>query len=145
MMTNEMVKRKTPDFLEVCNSHVHDRHHAFYVSPLDLKCQNENFHCQAIGCGIGLGTLGYMPCVLGTAMGRVWGIKGIGRLVEATRSNLLSLSSLLCRHCGWRLVDVNDYWKGKIFDFPRGHATLSWKKKEEEYKARRLIISSNTR
>ena len=135
MMTNGIIRRDTPDFLEVrVNTNQHTNHHANYVSPADIGGEGP-FRCvSACKCGIGLGTLGYMPCPNGTAMGRIWGIRGIDHLADVSEDNLIALSKSLCRHCGWQLVDPDDWSKGKIYDFPKGHRTDSWIKRERKYK-----------
>lgn len=135
ILSNGIIRHDYPDWFADNYTLDHSFHRPFYISPVDVGRFGTNKLCCTLWqCGIGLGTYGYTPCVLGTAMCRVWGYKGFTSLYECTEDALLSQCKDLCKHCGAYLCDSDSFYTGEIFNYEVTQMTESWQKRLEEYK-----------
>lgn len=132
MMTNGVHKISIPDWVRVVYNIDHSYHHAFYVSPTDENLLGTNSRCESLElCGMGLGPYGYVPCVLGTAMARIFNYEALHTLDQCDANTLLTMCREYCQHCGWYLVDSNDRTKGIIFNYSIDYMSKTWKEQYE--------------
>jgi len=141
ILSNGVIKRNYPDWFIDEYTLDHSFHRPFYISPMDEgKFGINKLCCTLWQCGIGLGSYGYTPCALGTAMCRIWGFRGVTSLYNCTGENLLNQCKNICKHCGAYLVDSHDFSKGDIFNYEVMQMTPSWVNRLEEYNKNKNIF-----
>lgn len=130
LMTNGLHRIDTPSWLRVMYNLDHSHHHAYYISPSDMGIFDrfDVKPCETMKhCGMGYTIYGYMPCVIGGTQCRIHGHSyGILHLKDISLELLTSMCPVLCKHCGWYLVDKNDFTKGLIYNYKCGEMSSTW-------------------
>jgi len=90
-------------------------------------------HCDMLKrCGLGYSAMGYYPCCLSAAIGRVFRIPGAASLDELTEVKYHELLDETCRYCGYYLTSKDDSLLPP-FNYPKGMMSPSWVKALELY------------
>ena len=107
------------------------------VAPIDLNLFGVKplKSCDILKrCGLGYSEMGYYPCCLSAAIGRVFNIKGANSWLEL--DNMYhELLDKTCRYCGYYLTSKCDTILSE-FEYPKGMMTESWKEATRRYNAK---------
>ena len=83
-------------------------------------------------CGLGYSTMGYYPCCLSAAIGRVFNIPGVADWNDFTQERYMDLLDKTCRYCGYYLTSKRDTILPE-FQYPKQMMTVSWREAVDKY------------
>ena len=115
-----------------------DHVYLMYVAPIDVNLfgLKDPKKCDiARRCGLGYSTMGWYPCCVSAAIGRVFGIEGVQHFGDFSLEKYSDLLDKTCRYCGYYLTS-NKNTILPPFAYPSQMKTISWIKALEEYNCR---------
>ena len=132
-MTNGCIPYVYPSWVRAVYNRDHSYHHAYYVSPEDVRYPRTKRTCHVLSdCGLLLSNHGYLPCCNANVHHRVFGLSdGISSLAEVTYDRMMDLCEDYCRHCGWYMMDT--FRHGDLMKYSCTTMSPTWEEAFDRY------------